>query len=214
MLPTAQNRVKSRIFNTPLIISGCRHAQRRLATPSAPANSPAAMAQKLRTASVQEESVHIDQERQEMRAFLRKRPVVMIPSPLPPKTSLPATPQHLHFFPDTPTLDKLAIMEACLNGFLDMQRAHHLFTDALQDDKLRYQLDIRIHNVFLKSYFEYAEQEEQAGHSTKFWRKQVWDIYNRLEARDSTIEPNAYTYAVMLRGITKYGTPRFHSHYC
>lgn len=160
------------------------------------------MAQKLRTGTVIE-NPHVDQERQEMRAFLRKRPVVMLPSPLPPKTTLPATPQHLHFFPDTPTLDKLAIMEACLNGFLDMQRAHQLYTAALQDNKLRYQLDIRMHNVFLKAYFEYAQQEEQAGHNAKFWRKQIWDIYNALESRESTIEPNAYTYAVILRGVTK-----------
>jgi hypothetical protein len=203
MITLAQKRATSRSLSFPLKVSGARYRQRKhITAPSHVAHSPTTATQ---TKTTNESSILpiSGSEKAKLRAYLRNRPVVMLPSPLPPKTTLAMTPQHLQFFPDTPTLDKLSLMEACLSGFLDVPRAHQLFMDAMEDSKIRYQLDARIYNVFMRSYFDYAVHEEAAGHNGKFWREHAWSFYDLMEKEKSHPDPNLSTYAIMIRGLLK-----------
>ncbi|CCA72321.1 related to RPO41-DNA-directed RNA polymerase, mitochondrial [Serendipita indica DSM 11827] len=140
-------------------------------------------------------------EKMEIRNFLRKRQVVVLPTPMPIGVSYPKSDQHRLFFPESPTLDKLAIMEACLTGFHDVQRAHNLFTDALKDPKLRALLDTSLHNAYLKTYIEYALHEEQNGHNATVWRRRFWDLYASMEEEGYFAQPNTQTYTTMLFGV-------------
>lgn len=112
----------------------------------------------------------------------------------------------MQFFPDSPTVNRLAIMEACLNGFIDVHRAHQLFNDTVKDEKLRYHLDVRICNVFLKAYIEWADIEMEAGNpKADNWRRRCWDLYTMLEYEDGFhVTPDERTYAIMLVGLLKY----------
>lgn len=147
----------------------------------------------------------MESEKLELRAHLRKRPLVIIPTPSPPKFSLAKTPQQIQFFPDSPTVNRLAIMEACLNGFVDVPRAHQLFMDAMKDEKLKYHLDIRICNVFLKAYIDWAAMDGKAGHrSAETWRNRGWDLYAMMESGDELqVTPDERTYAIMVSSLLK-----------
>ena len=96
-------------------------------------------------------------------------------------------------------------MEACLNGFIDVHRAHQLFSETLKDEKMRYNLDVRICNIFLKSYFEWAAMEEEGGHpKAHIWRKRSWDLYTKMEYDDEFhVTPDERTYTIMLAGMLK-----------
>ncbi|KAG8812035.1 DNA-directed RNA polymerase, partial [Serendipita sp. 399] len=120
---------------------------------------------------------------------------------MPPKVSYPRAGNQYMFFPDTPSLDKLAIMEACLAGFLDVRRAHQLFNDAMEDPKLCYLLDTKVHNTFLRAYIDYALHIEQQGDAADFWRSQFWALYKKMSTKGYHARPNANTYTIMLFGI-------------
>ncbi|PVG00666.1 DNA/RNA polymerase [Serendipita vermifera] len=203
MITLAQKRATSRSLSFPLKVSGARYRQRKhITAPSHVAHSPVTVTQTKTTNESPAVSIS-SAEKAKMRTYLRSRPVVMLPTPLPPRTTLALTQQHLQFFPDTPTLDKLSLMEACLAGFLDVQRAHQLFMDAIEDSKIRYQLDARVYNVFIRTYFEYAVHEEAAGHNAKNWRDRAWSFYDCMENETSHPDPNLATYAIMIRSLLK-----------
>lgn len=214
MLQTANNRVKSRILTSPLVISGARQRQRHFTTPSRTTSAPAAATVRQITPQAYSASPETRQlpdvpfaerEKLELRTYLRERPVVIIPTPSPPKASHGKSHQQIKFFPDSPTVNRLAIMEACLNGFIDVPRAHQLFNDTMKDEKLRYHLDIRICNVFLNAYIDWAVMEEKAGHrSAEVWRKRCWELYTTLEYENALqASPDERTYAIMLTSLLK-----------
>ena len=94
-------------------------------------------------------------------------------------------------------------MEACLNGFHDIQRAHHLFTDAQKDITLRGLLDTPLHNAYLKAYIEFALREEHAGHNAAVWRSRFWDLYANMEEKGYHAPPNVQTYITMMFGVAQ-----------
>lgn len=138
-----------------------------------------------------------------MRNFLRQKPLIVLPTPRPPKYSAPSTSEYNKFFPETVTLDKFAIMQACLKNNLDVPRAHQLFTEAVQNKKLQPLLDTQVYNAFLMGYFNYAEEQEQAGHQAKAWRTEVWRLYDSMEVARAKIEPDLNTYVIMLKGMSR-----------
>jgi hypothetical protein len=214
MLKATQNRSKSRILSSPLVISGSRFPQRRhLASPSKPVNAAAAALRKPKTLSYSIPNSHVvhhpsdyalnDTQRLEMRSFLRQKPLIILPTPRPPKYSAPSTSEYHKFFPETVTLDKFAIMHACLKNNLDVPRAHQLFTEARKHDKLKPLLDTQAYNAFLTGYFDFAEEQEQAGLNATMWRDQAWKLYSSMEEAVEGVEPDLSTYTIMLRAISR-----------
>ncbi|KAF8554654.1 hypothetical protein OG21DRAFT_1389212, partial [Imleria badia] len=62
----------------------------------------------------------------DMRGFLHRRvPYTILPTPLPDQSH--STPLSTYFFPDSPTQDQLAVMDACLYNLYDVPRAKQIF---------------------------------------------------------------------------------------
>ncbi|KAI9457403.1 hypothetical protein HD554DRAFT_1991576, partial [Boletus coccyginus] len=62
----------------------------------------------------------------DMRGFLHRRvPYTILPTPLPDQSH--STALSTYFFPDSPTQDQLAVMDACLYNLYDVPRAKQVF---------------------------------------------------------------------------------------
>lgn len=195
MLSSTRKATRARILSSPLIISKARHTKRRYATPSAPSNASAALAQRSH-ATVEDSS---DLPLNEMSILARKKPIVL-PSPLPPRTSLPPSTSHLIHYPSSSTLSTLSIMEACLTNFLDMPRAFRLLEEARHDERIRRVMGISVWNAFIRTFWEYADHLEREGGKGKIWRDRAWTIWQEMKEEGIG---NVMSYAIVLRTIAK-----------
>lgn len=135
-------------------------------------------------------SIHND-----MHGFLR-RPAqyTILPTPLPADA---ADETHQHLFTDSPTQDRIAVMDACLHDLHDVPRAKEIFErlrESMRGDQL---LDVRLYNHFLQAFFDMATRKESNNHA--HWLEEAWILYNEMEAGREGVQPTANTYAIMLR---------------
>ncbi|KAI0716234.1 hypothetical protein C8Q76DRAFT_567355, partial [Earliella scabrosa] len=130
-----------------------------------------------------------------MQGFLpRSSPYVILPPPLPDDAA-PANGDI--FFTDSPTTDKVAIMDACLHGLHDVPRAKHFFELLRETHRGDPILEPRIYNLFLEAYLEMATNREEMNRAN--WIEDAWALYNDMESGRDKVQPTANTYAIMLQ---------------
>ena len=136
----------------------------------------------------------------EMQGFLQRRsPYVILPPPLPDDAS-PANGDI--FFTDSPTTDKVAIMDACLHGLHDVPRAKHFFELLRETHRGDPILEPRIYNLFLEAYLEMATNREEMNRAN--WIEDAWALYNDMESGRDKVQPTANTYAIMLQAWLRF----------
>lgn len=118
----------------------------------------------------------------------------ILPTPLPADA---ADETHQHLFTDSPTQDRIAVMDACLHDLHDVPRAKEIFEllrESMRGDQL---LDVRLYNHFLQAFSDMATRKESNNHA--HWLEEAWILYNEMEAGREGVQPTANTYAIMLR---------------
>ena len=131
----------------------------------------------------------------DMRGFLHRRlPYTILPTPLPDQSS--PTALSTYFFPDSPTQDQLAVMDACLHNLYDVPRAKQIFEGIRKSASAESLLDTRIYNSFLEAYIEMASIKEP--NDSALWAEEAWSLYEAMENGSENIHPTAQTYAIML----------------
>ncbi|KAH0833941.1 DNA/RNA polymerase [Lanmaoa asiatica] len=131
----------------------------------------------------------------DMRGFLHRRiPYTILPTPLPDRSN--PTALSTYFFPDSPTQDQLAVMDACLHNLYDVPRAKQIFERLRKSVPAESLLETRIYNSFLEAYIEMASIKEP--NDRALWVEEAWLLYEAMENGSENIHPTAQTYAIML----------------
>lgn len=131
----------------------------------------------------------------DMRGFLHRRvPYTILPTPLPDQSN--PTALNTYFFPDSPTQDQLAVMDACLHNLYDVPRAKQIFERLRKSAPAESLLDARIYNSFLEAYVGMAFIREP--NDRALWEEEAWSLYETMENGLENIHPTAQTYAIML----------------
>ncbi|KDQ52444.1 hypothetical protein JAAARDRAFT_61968 [Jaapia argillacea MUCL 33604] len=130
-----------------------------------------------------------------MQGFLRRRtPYTILPTPLPDDTH---SPLNAFWFPDSPTQDLLAVMDACLHNLYDVPRAKQVFEGLRRDRAGDPILEGRLYNSFLESFLGMAEREEGGGRER--WVEEVVSLWRVMESGEEKVGPSGSTYAIMMR---------------
>ena len=131
----------------------------------------------------------------DMRGFLHRRvPYTILPTPLPDHSK--STALSTYFFPDSPTQDQLAVMDACLHNLYDVPRAKQIFERLRKSSSAESLLETRIYNSFLQAYIEMASLKEP--NDRALWVEEAWSLYEAMENGSENNLPTAQTYAIML----------------
>lgn len=136
----------------------------------------------------------------ELQQFLARRPqFTMLPTPLPnDRTSA----LNEFYFPDSPTQDLVAVMDACLHNLYDVPRATQIFENMRTDKPGEPLLDTRVYNSFLEAFIEMATTKGKA--KREFWVKKAWRLFSIMEQGKERVVPTAGTYATMLIAWLRY----------
>ena len=100
-------------------------------------------------------------------------------------------------FPDSPTQERIAIMDACLHGLHDVPRAKGVFEELRQSMPGDHLLETRMYNTFMETYLEMATNREQISRAN--WLEDAWALYDDMEHGQEKVNPTATTYALMLQ---------------
>lgn len=132
----------------------------------------------------------------DLHAFLRRRlPYTYVPTPLPSDVH---SQLNDYYFPDTPTQDFLAVIDACLHGCYDVKRARYIFSRLREGPKNDSILSPRLYNLFLETYLEMSKREE---YQKETWLREAWQLFNDMDQSSEPVKPNASTYAIMLKAL-------------
>jgi DNA-directed RNA polymerase len=132
-------------------------------------------------------------------AFLQSSvPYTFLPNPLPEDVNQSLVSM---YFPDSNTQDSFAVIDACLHNCYDVDRAQYVF-DQLRRKPDEVPLHVHLYNAFLNSYFAMATEREVE--KDAHWLEETWSLYEVMESGKETIEPNANTYAIMMRFWRRY----------
>ena len=138
---------------------------------------------------------------QDMHGFLRRRAAYTI---LPTPTAHDALPGKGDFiFPDSPTQDQVAIMDACLRGLLDVPRAKRTFELLRESGQGEQLLHAGVYNTFLEAFLELATSREQLNRAN--WLEDLWALYDAMESGREKVAPTANTYALVLQALLRFG---------
>ena len=136
----------------------------------------------------------------ELQRFLARRPqFTMLPTPLPNDRS---SALNDFYFPDSPTQDLVAVIDACLHNLYNVPRAKLIFEKMRQDKPGEPLLDARVYNSFLEAYIEMATTKAQ--NSRDYWIQNAWDLFSIMEQGKERVAPTAGTYATMLTAWLRY----------
>ncbi len=136
----------------------------------------------------------------EMQGFLQRRAkYTILPTPLPDDAARVAGDI---FFTDSPTQDKVALMDACLHGLADVPRAKYLFEVLRETHRGDAVLEPRVYNLFLEAYLEMATNVEELNRAN--WLEDAWALYNDMENDREKVQPTANTYAIMLQAWLRF----------
>lgn len=183
---------------------------RLYSTPSKKANAPAAAFAQIQVPHP--DAVHFTTQKDpliedsasfvnDMRGFLHRRiPYTIIPTPLPDQSN--PTALSTYFFPDSPTQDQLAVMDACLHNLYDVPRAKQIFERLRKYTPAESLLDNRIYNSFLEAYVDMAATKEP--NDRVLWFEEAWSLYEAMENGSENVHPSAQTYAIMFLARLRY----------
>lgn len=130
----------------------------------------------------------------DLHAFLRRRlQYTYVPTPLPSDVH---SDLNDYYFPDTPTQDSLAVIDACLHGYYDVPRARFIFGQLREGPQKDSVLSSRLYNLFLETYLEMSRKEY---HLQGTWLEEAWKLFEDLDSGSEPVQPNANTYAIMLK---------------
>lgn len=130
-----------------------------------------------------------------VQSFLRRRtPYTLLPTPLPDDMT---SPLNDFYYPDSPTQDKLAVIDACLHNCYDVPRAKFVFTQLRENRRGDPILQPRLYNLFIEAYLVMATQKDEKSRS--MWLEEAWGLYEAMESGADNVAPTSGTYAVMLK---------------
>lgn len=144
---------------------------------------------------VTNESIQTD-----LQGFLKRRPqFTMLPTPLPDDKS---SALNDFYFPDSPTQDSLAIMDACLHNLYDVPRAKQVFENMREKRPGDPLLDTRVYNSFLEAYVNMASTKEKE--NSAYWIQNAWELFDIMERGQERVVPTSGTYAILLTAWLRY----------
>lgn len=130
-----------------------------------------------------------------LQTFLRRRtPFTFLPTPLPDDMT---SQLNDYYFPDSPTQDKLAVIDACLHNCYDVHRAKFVFLQLRQKRKGDPIMQPGLYNLFLEAYLEMGLEKDQK--NAKMWLDEAWKLYEDMEKGVDNVHPTSGTYATMLK---------------
>ena len=137
---------------------------------------------------------------QEMHGFLRRpAPYTILPAPLPEDVAINTGD---YIFPDTPTQDFVATIDACLHGLHDVPRAREIFERLRTSPQAEQVLPAPLFNTFLDAYLALAAR---AVPGRANWLEDAWALYDAMEGGRERAAPTANTYALMLQAWLRFG---------
>jgi len=86
-------------------------------------------------------------------------------------------------------------MDTCLNDCYDVPRARQIFESTRHHNQLRHLLKTPTFNKFILAYGTMALRFEE---HREAWLNEALTLFNRMETRQESVEPNAETYVAML----------------
>ncbi|KIM89933.1 hypothetical protein PILCRDRAFT_812715 [Piloderma croceum F 1598] len=138
----------------------------------------------------------------ELQRFLGRRPqFTMLPTPLPDDRS---SALNDFYFPDSPTQDLVAVMDACMHNLYDVPRATQIFENMRRDRPGEPLLDTRVYNSFLEAFIEMATTKGQSNRD--YWVNKAWTLFGIMDDGKEKVVPTAGTYATMLIAWLRFHT--------
>lgn len=128
----------------------------------------------------------------DMEGFLQRRQDYTIMAT--PRPDTPAV--HSDYYTDTPTQDKLALIDACLYNLFDVPRAKQVFEQMRHESVGNPVLSPKLYNAFLHAYLKMAEGKEPE--NRLLWVDEMWLLFNSMLRGEEKARPTEGTYALML----------------
>lgn len=136
---------------------------------------------------------------QNLQGFLgRRRQYTLLPTPLPDDKS---SALNDFYFPDSPTQDQLAVIDACLHNLYDVHRARQVFEHMRETKPGDAILESRVFNSFIEAYVNMASTKGKD--DAEYWIRSAWELYDVMEQGIERVVPNAATYASILTAWTR-----------
>lgn len=181
----------SRFYSTPTKIASAQ----AFAQHSLPTDADYASYMPLPSSNAQNDSFQNN-----LQSFLTRRPqFTMLPTPLPDDKSSAVND---FYFPDSPTQDLLAIMDACLHNLYDVPRAKQVFENMREKSRGDPILSARVYNSFLEAYVNMASTKETLNKT--YWIKNAWNLFDLMERGQENVSPTAGSYAILLTAWLRY----------
>ena len=131
---------------------------------------------------------------EDMHNFLKRTtPYTILPTPLP---STHQSPLNDLYFPDSPTQDLLAVIEACLHNLYDVPRAKQIFERLRKSSKADAVLHTRLYNSLLEAFIAMATSKDQD--NMHAWVEDACVLFDSMDAGLEVAAPDATSYALML----------------
>ncbi|KAG9007397.1 DNA-directed RNA polymerase [Tulasnella sp. JGI-2019a] len=133
-------------------------------------------------------------------AFQPQR-LTILPTPLPENVY---SESNESYYPSTSLQDRFAVIDICLHGLLDVERASKMFDDMRRDllfpvpESL---LDVVMYNKVLDAYF--LMMEKDVG-KRDMWLDKGWNLYEEMAYGKVRVKPNATTFSIALSVLQKY----------
>jgi DNA-directed RNA polymerase, mitochondrial len=127
-----------------------------------------------------------------MHIFLLSRtPYTVLPPPLPVDKHSEIND---NYYPDSPTRDRIAVMDACLHNGYDVPRAKEIF-DGLRAKRTEQILHPRLYTAFVQAYLDMADKEPE---KMTLWVDDAWALLDSLFSGHEKVAVTTGAYALAL----------------
>jgi DNA-directed RNA polymerase, mitochondrial len=128
----------------------------------------------------------------DMLTFLRLRtPYTVLPTPLPGDKHSEIND---NYYTDSPTRDRIAVMDACLHNGYDVPRAKEIF-DGLRAKRAEQILHPRLYTAFVEAYLDMAVKEPE---TKALWIEDAWALLDSLFSGNEKVMVTTGAYALAL----------------
>lgn len=128
--------------------------------------------------------------------------LTVLPTPLPDDMYSPVNEA---YYPSSAIQSRLAVIDTCLAGLLDVNRAGKLF-DNMRMDLLHplpeSLLNDKLYNRMLEAYFDMVGREPPERREA--WLDRGWDLYEDMALGKLRVKPNATTFSIALSTLKRY----------